>query len=148
MTLALAEQTGSTRTRSAACRDTADDAEQLYRRAGRHRAATRRDMANAVVMAQDEDRGGRAGQGRTGSERNDAIFARLEEAVTVSMEPLDKMFRAAGLADDDRCRRRCAAAIPARAWPLSPISHFDQGRATMTAGRTARERDPRTDSTG
>ena len=29
------------------------------------------------------------------------IFARLEEAVTVSMEPLDKMFRDAGLSPDD-----------------------------------------------
>lgn len=33
--------------------------------------------------------------------RNDVIFARLEEAVTVSMAPLDKMFRAAGLSPDD-----------------------------------------------
>lgn len=33
--------------------------------------------------------------------RNDAIFARLEEAVTVSMEPLDRMFRDAGLSPDD-----------------------------------------------
>ena len=30
-------------------------------------------------------------------DRNDQIFTRLEEAVTVSLEPLDKMFRAAGL---------------------------------------------------
>ncbi|GHC58900.1 M23 family metallopeptidase [Neogemmobacter tilapiae] len=33
--------------------------------------------------------------------RNDEIFTRLEEAVTVSMEPLDKMFRDAGLSPDD-----------------------------------------------
>lgn len=33
--------------------------------------------------------------------KNDAIFARLEEAVTVSMEPLDKMFREAGMSPDD-----------------------------------------------
>lgn len=33
--------------------------------------------------------------------RNDAIFARLEEAVTVSMEPLDRMFREAGLSPDE-----------------------------------------------
>lgn len=33
--------------------------------------------------------------------KNDAIFARLEEAVTVSMAPLDNMFREAGLSPDD-----------------------------------------------
>lgn len=33
--------------------------------------------------------------------KNDLIFARLEEAVTVSMEPLDRMFREAGLSPDD-----------------------------------------------
>jgi murein DD-endopeptidase MepM/ murein hydrolase activator NlpD len=33
-------------------------------------------------------------------DRNDQIFTRLEEAVTVSLEPLDKMFRAAGMPTD------------------------------------------------
>jgi murein DD-endopeptidase MepM/ murein hydrolase activator NlpD len=33
--------------------------------------------------------------------RNDVIFARLEEAVTVSMAPLDRMFREAGLSPDE-----------------------------------------------
>ena len=33
-------------------------------------------------------------------ERNDRIFTRLEEAVTVSLAPLDKMFRAAGMPTD------------------------------------------------
>lgn len=34
-------------------------------------------------------------------ERHDEIFTQLEEAVTVSMEPLDKMFAAAGMDPDD-----------------------------------------------
>lgn len=34
-------------------------------------------------------------------ERHDEIFSQLEEAVTVSMEPLDKMFAAAGMDPDD-----------------------------------------------
>jgi hypothetical protein len=33
--------------------------------------------------------------------RNDAIFTKLEEALTVSVEPLDKMFREAGMSPDD-----------------------------------------------
>lgn len=32
--------------------------------------------------------------------RNDVIFAQLEEALTISVEPLDKMFRAAGMSPD------------------------------------------------
>ncbi|MCB2135614.1 MAG: peptidoglycan DD-metalloendopeptidase family protein [Rhodobacteraceae bacterium] len=35
------------------------------------------------------------------AERQNDIFTRLEEAVTISMEPLDKMFKAAGLDPDD-----------------------------------------------
>jgi len=38
---------------------------------------------------------------RLAQERNDAIFRKLEEAVAVSMEPLDRMFRTAGLNPDD-----------------------------------------------
>lgn len=52
--------------------------------------------------------------------RNDAIFARLEEAVTVSMEPLDKMFRAAGMSPDsllDQVRRGYSG----QGGPLMPI---------------------------
>ncbi|MBL8562145.1 MAG: peptidoglycan DD-metalloendopeptidase family protein [Gemmobacter sp.] len=52
--------------------------------------------------------------------RNDAIFARLEEAVTVSMEPLDKMFRAAGMSPDsllDQVRKGYSG----QGGPLMPI---------------------------
>jgi murein DD-endopeptidase MepM/ murein hydrolase activator NlpD len=37
---------------------------------------------------------------RLREERNDQIFRQLEEAVTVSLEPLDKMFSAAGMSTD------------------------------------------------
>ncbi|WP_128253645.1 M23 family metallopeptidase [Falsirhodobacter deserti] len=37
--------------------------------------------------------------------RNDAIFAQLEDAVEMSMEPLDNMFKAAGLNTDDLLRQ-------------------------------------------
>lgn len=52
--------------------------------------------------------------------KNDAIFARLEEAVSVSMEPLDKMFRAAGLSPDallEQVRRGYSG----QGGPLTPI---------------------------
>ncbi len=47
-------------------------------------------------------------------DQNDQIFRQLEEAMTVSVEPLDKMFRSAGLQHRHRSSTRCAAAIPAR----------------------------------
>ncbi len=53
--------------------------------------------------------------------RNDAIFAKLEEAVTVSMEPLDKMFRAAGLSPD-RLLDDVRSGYSGQGGPLTAIS--------------------------
>jgi len=53
--------------------------------------------------------------------RNDVIFTQLEEALTVSVEPLDKMFRAAGMSPDtmlDAVRRGYSG----QGGPLSKIS--------------------------
>jgi murein DD-endopeptidase MepM/ murein hydrolase activator NlpD len=51
-------------------------------------------------------------------EQNHEIFSRLEQAVSVSMEPLDRMFRAAGLKPEDMLREvrrgQSAALTPAR----------------------------------
>lgn len=72
-------------------------------------AETAREDAAAIQRAKDEI-----------ALRNDAIFARLEEAVTVSMEPLDKMFRAAGMSPDsllDQVRRGYSG----QGGPLMPI---------------------------
>ncbi len=58
--------------------------------------------------------------------RNDEIFAKLEEAVSVSMEPLDKMFRAAGMSPDDllkQVRRGYSGA----GGPLTPLSLSTKG---------------------
>ena len=52
--------------------------------------------------------------------RNDAIFARLEEAVTVSMEPLDKMFREAGMSPDDLLKQ-VRRGYSGQGGPLTPI---------------------------
>ncbi|MBV7379434.1 M23 family metallopeptidase [Maritimibacter dapengensis] len=40
-------------------------------------------------------------EARLREERNDQIFTQLEDAVTVSLEPLDKMFSAAGMSTDN-----------------------------------------------
>lgn len=68
-----------------------------------------RDEAQAITRAKEEL-----------ELRNDAIFARLEEAVTVSMEPLDRMFRAAGLSPDDMLKQ-IRRGYSGQGGPLTPI---------------------------
>ncbi|MES2667651.1 MAG: DUF5930 domain-containing protein [Pseudomonadota bacterium] len=58
--------------------------------------------------------------------RNDAIFAQLEEAVTVSMEPLDKMFREAGMSPDDLLNA-VRKGYSGQGGPLTPISLSTKG---------------------
>ena len=62
---------------------------------------------------------------------NDAIFAKLEEAVTVSMEPLDNMFREAGLSPDDLLDA-VRKGYSGQGGPLTPISMSTSG-AALTA---------------
>lgn len=65
--------------------------------------------------------------------RNDVIFTQLEEALTVSVEPLEKMFRAAGMSPDtmlDAVRRGYSG----QGGPLSKIS-----LSTSNSGSSAEE---------
>ena len=59
-------------------------------------------------------------------EQNDAIFRQLEEAMTVSVAPLDRMFRAAGMPTDrmlDTVRRGYSG----QGGPLTPLSFTTRG---------------------
>jgi murein DD-endopeptidase MepM/ murein hydrolase activator NlpD len=59
-------------------------------------------------------------------ERNDRIFKQLEEAVTVSLEPLDEMFRSAGLPADsiiETVRRGYSG----QGGPLTPLTFSTKG---------------------
>nr|WP_174820018.1 M23 family metallopeptidase [Ruegeria arenilitoris] len=59
-------------------------------------------------------------------ERNDEIFRQLEEAMVISVEPLDKMFREAGMPTDrmlDEVRRGYSG----MGGPLTPISFSTRG---------------------
>jgi murein DD-endopeptidase MepM/ murein hydrolase activator NlpD len=58
--------------------------------------------------------------------RNDVIFAKLEEAVTVSMEPLDSMFTAAGLSPDELLDA-VREGYSGQGGPLTPISISTSG---------------------
>ncbi|MEZ5797163.1 MAG: DUF5930 domain-containing protein [Paracoccaceae bacterium] len=63
--------------------------------------------------------------------RHDAIFAKLEEAVTVSMEPLDKMFRSAGLDPDDLIDS-VRKGYSGQGGPLAPITASTMGGGALS----------------
>jgi murein DD-endopeptidase MepM/ murein hydrolase activator NlpD len=60
--------------------------------------------------------------------RNDAIFTKLEEALTVSVEPLDKMFREAGMSPDDLIGA-VREGYSGQGGPLTPITFSTSGAA-------------------
>lgn len=77
-------------------------------------------------------------------EQNDAIFRQLEEAMTVSVAPLDKMFRAAGMPTDrilDTVRRGYSG----QGGPLAPLSFTTRGEDptadTLRANRILNQMD-------
>ncbi len=63
---------------------------------------------------------------RLNAERNDQIFRQLEEAMAISVEPLDKMFRSAGMPTDrilDQVRRGYSG----EGGPLTPLAMSTRG---------------------
>lgn len=77
-------------------------------------------------------------------EQNDAIFRQLEEAMTVSVAPLDRMFRAAGMPTDrmlDTVRRGYSG----QGGPLTPLSFTTRGEQptadTLRANRLLNQMD-------
>jgi murein DD-endopeptidase MepM/ murein hydrolase activator NlpD len=65
------------------------------------RTAAERDAMAELADAAKDEADEIAYEKRLLEERHDEIFASLEEAVTISMAPLDKMFSSAGLDPDD-----------------------------------------------
>ncbi|TNY32149.1 M23 family metallopeptidase [Pelagovum pacificum] len=59
-------------------------------------------------------------------EKNDVIFRQLEEAMTVSVEPLDRMFRQAGLNPDDMIAT-VRRGYSGTGGPLTPLSFSTRG---------------------
>jgi murein DD-endopeptidase MepM/ murein hydrolase activator NlpD len=92
--------------------------------------AVERDAMEQDVVAAHETVDSLKGALKANELRSDAIFAKLEEAVTVSMEPLDKMFRAAGLSPEELIEdvRR---GYSGQGGPLTPISVSTSGSATL-----------------
>jgi murein DD-endopeptidase MepM/ murein hydrolase activator NlpD len=77
-------------------------------------------------------------------DQNDAIFRQLEEAMTVSVAPLDKMFRNAGM-PTDRILETVRRGYSGQGGPLTPLSFTTRGESpspdTMRANRLLNQMD-------
>jgi murein DD-endopeptidase MepM/ murein hydrolase activator NlpD len=127
VTLALNEQAG-TATEMGRARDTVATLEILTD-ALTSTAEERDAIAGEADVAREETRL-IAEEKRMLEQRNDLIFAKLEEAVTVSMEPLDKMFLEAGMSPDDLLEA-VREGYSGQGGPLTPISLSTSG-GTLT----------------
>ena len=80
-----------------------------------------RDAQDALLQAEDM-----AQQIATMKDQNDQIFRQLEEAMTVSVAPLDKMFRAAGM-PTERIIEQVRRGYSGQGGPLTPLSFSTRG---------------------
>jgi len=128
VTLSLAP--GKGRTDAGRMRDAESTLE--YMTAALGEIATQRDaMAGAVKKA--TDRTATVMQEKTDLlARNDVIFSQLEEALTVSVEPLEKMFRDADLNPDDMLSA-VRKGYDGQGGPLTPITLSTRGNTGPSA---------------
>ncbi len=124
MAAALSAQTGVTTSDAGRIRDTEITLEMITAAltdTARDRDAKQAEVARAELATED--------LARRKSEleaRNAVIFAKLEEALTVSVEPLEKMFRDAGL-NPDQLIDSVRSGYSGQGGPLSPISLSTMG---------------------
>jgi murein DD-endopeptidase MepM/ murein hydrolase activator NlpD len=126
--LALNQQTGGA-TEAGRARDAMATLEILVSALGL--TAEERDEMLAEAKAAQEEAALIADAKVAMEQRNDLIFSKLEEAVTISMEPLDNMFRDAGMSPEDLLNA-VREGYSGQGGPLSPISLSTSG-GTLTA---------------
>ncbi len=117
--LALAQETGSARSPEARAKDAVATLAIMSSALGE--TAKERDEKVAEAESAKEETDQIALAKRELELKNDAIFARLEEAVTVSMEPLDNMFREAGMSPDELLDK-VREGYSGQGGPLSPFT--------------------------
>jgi murein DD-endopeptidase MepM/ murein hydrolase activator NlpD len=127
-TLALSEQSGGA-TEIGRAQDAMATLEIMVDALGL--TAAERDETLAEARAAEEEAELIAESKRALEQRNDLIFTKLEEAVTISMEPLDNMFREAGMSPEDLLDA-VRAGYSGQGGPLTPISMSTSG-GTLTA---------------
>nr|WP_247744128.1 M23 family metallopeptidase [Ruegeria sp. R14_0] len=90
------------------------------------RTAEERDQIAANAQDALEQRDDLELEIRLMQERSDEIFRQLEEAMVISVEPLDKMFRKAGM-PTDRIIEEVRRGYSGMGGPLTPISYSTRG---------------------
>ena len=90
--------------------------------------AEERDAQVGKAQAAEDETAAVLAEKKAMETRNDAIFAELEEAVTVSMEPLDRMFREAGLSPEDLLKS-VRRGYSGQGGPLVPLTISTSGAA-------------------
>lgn len=124
MHLALSEAPGNARTEAGLAEDTLATLGILTAALGT--TAQERDAALTSVDREAEKVAAIAAEKRQLEARNEVIFTQLEEALTVSVEPLKKMFSAAGLSPDELLQS-VRKGYSGQGGPLTPISLSTKG---------------------
>ena len=88
--------------------------------------AAERDQIEADAQSALDERDALELELRLMDERNDQIFRQLEEAMEISVEPLDKMFRSAGM-PTDRILEQVRRGYSGQGGPLPPLSLSTRG---------------------
>ncbi|WP_343082357.1 M23 family metallopeptidase [Ostreiculturibacter nitratireducens] len=100
------------------------------------RTAAERDAMEKVADSAIEEADRIALDKKLMEEEHDRIFTQLEDAVTVSMAPLDKMFTAAGL-DPDKLLAQVRRGYSGQGGPLMPLSFSTKGNPTAVHSESA-----------
>ncbi|MBW6506639.1 MAG: M23 family metallopeptidase [Rhodobacteraceae bacterium] len=95
-------------------------------------SAAQRDKAAAAASAAESELAEMQLEQRLLDQRNDEIFATIEAAVSVSVEPLDKMFRAVGM-DADAILETVRQGYSGTGGPLLPVAMSASGEPEYSA---------------
>jgi murein DD-endopeptidase MepM/ murein hydrolase activator NlpD len=120
----LAAQSGVSNTEMGRIRDTEITLDMIT--AALSETARERDGKDAEVAQAEQETADLALKKAELEARNAVIFTKLEEALTISVEPLEKMFRDAGL-NPDQLLDSVRSGYSGQGGPLSPISLSTMG---------------------
>nr|WP_235823833.1 M23 family metallopeptidase [Actibacterium lipolyticum] len=124
LSVALADSTGSSKTEAGRVEDMQDTL--AFMAAALNLTATERDLVAADAAAAFDMADALDFERKLSQDRNDRIFGQLEEALTVSVEPLDKMFTAAGL-NPQNLIKQVRRGYSGQGGPLTPIALSSKG---------------------
>lgn len=133
LTVALAAETGSEQTDAGRRRDLENTLDYLAE--ALESTAAERDGAYEMAEAAEAEIDEILFENDLAEERNERIFAQLEEAAEMSLAPLEEMFSSAGL-DTDRLLEQVRANYSGQGGPLMPIVMSSRGE--MPSGEELR----------